>query len=51
MKTILIVNTVALAVAVVAIVNLMALWIRAEKKLLRYGDSSLDFIKKGGSRK
>lgn len=51
MKTILIVNTVALVVAVVVIVSLAALWIRAEKKLLRRGESSLDFIKKGGSRK
>lgn len=51
MKTLLIVNTVALAIAVVAIISLLLLWVRAEKKLSRHGESSLDFIKKGDYRK
>ena len=41
MKAILIANTVGLALAVVAITSLLILWLKAERKLARHGESKI----------
>jgi hypothetical protein len=41
MKTLLIVNAVGLSLAVIAIISLLILWFRAEKKLARHGESKI----------